>query len=103
MVRRRLAKWSKWKTAIWLPLAAASALFTPNQTIKMIANERNIRFPMLSKRSACSVISCVRNAKISLKVLGGIGTSLWHAPGAHGFTGACGLRRHDGFTFGHKE
>src|SRR6266849_262362 len=100
---RRLAKWSKWKPGPWPPPAEASALLTPNHTMSMVANARNMLFPMLSNVPACSVMSCVRNAKRSFMELGVIGfSSLWHAPGQHGRACARSLRSHYRFAFGHE-
>src|SRR5882762_4621971 len=60
MVRRRLAKLSKWKKC--LPLAADKADLTPYQTMRMVANMRNRFCPMASKKPRF----CVRRSLIAL-------------------------------------
>src|SRR5438876_912670 len=86
-----------------LPEAAVSALLIPNHAINMVANERNMRFPIASKRPAWSVMSCVRNANKSAKVLVVIiAPRLWHAPGTHGGAGVGDLCVQERFPFGSK-
>src|ERR1700684_1157069 len=48
MVSSRLTKWSNWKEG--LPLAEESADLMPNQTTRMVANERKRFWPMESKK-----------------------------------------------------
>src|SRR5262245_27779166 len=86
-----------------LPEAAASALLIPNHAIKIVANARNIRFPIASKRFACSVMSCVKNAKRSVMVLGvAMLLLLRHAPGTDDGAGIGELGVHHRLTFGSK-
>jgi hypothetical protein len=48
MVRRRLAKLSKWRKCF--PPADDKADFTPYQTTRMVANERKRFWPIASKK-----------------------------------------------------
>src|SRR5258708_23736874 len=84
------------------PEAEASALLIPNQAIRMTAKPRNMLLPIVSKKAACCVMSCVRNANRSFMDEGGMDYSLGHAPSQHRGTRTRGLGRHEGLSLCHK-
>src|SRR5437016_1318885 len=94
MVMSKPAKRSKWKPEC--PEAEARALFTPNQTMRMIASARNRFNPSVSNIAACVVIRLDKNAKRSFIVSGGmvrlpLRLGLRNAVGEHAGAGVAGL------------
>src|SRR5258707_1605617 len=105
MVMSKPAKRSKWKPEC--PEAEARALFTPNQTMRMIASPRNKFVPSVSNIAACVVIRFDKNAKRSFIVSGGMARlplrlGLGHAVGEHAGARVARLGAQDGLFFGHE-
>src|SRR5882762_9503520 len=69
MLRRRLAKLSKWRKC--LPLAEERADFTPYQTTRIVAKERKRFCPIASKKPRFCVAPYVAVVCIDLDAMSG--------------------------------